>query len=56
VAKKSKKKAKQRARRAEKREQYREENPPSAKELLLKRIERERLERHQRSLFRMERW
>jgi hypothetical protein len=56
VAKKSKKKAKQRARRVEKREQFREENPPSAKELLLKRIEQERFERHQRSPFRMERW
>jgi len=56
VSKKSKKKAKQRARRAEKREQFREDNPPSAKELLLKRIERERFDRHQRLPFRMERW
>jgi hypothetical protein len=55
VAKKSKKNAKKRARRAEKREQFRAENPPSAKEQLLKRIEQERFERHQRSLFRLER-
>ncbi|MEM7737342.1 MAG: hypothetical protein AAF267_16290 [Deinococcota bacterium] len=50
MGKKSKKKAKKRARRAEKREARAASHPPSHKELLLRRIRNERVQRHQQWL------